>query len=105
MTDTSGAASALALEGDVLDPIGGGGALVGYARVSTTGQLLDRQLHALTAAGCQKIFADKKSGKNAEREELWRCLEYLCPRRHPRGARPGPPRQILQSVIAIVASL
>lgn len=44
-----------------------------------TGQLLDRQLHALTAAGCQKIFADKKFGKNAEREELWRCLEYLRP--------------------------
>ncbi|MEV6071866.1 recombinase family protein [Nocardia sp. NPDC052001] len=67
----------LVLDGDALDPIGGGGALIGYARVSTTGQLLDRQLHALTAVGCQKIFADKKSGKDTEREELIKCLEYM----------------------------
>ncbi|APE38634.1 DNA invertase [Nocardia mangyaensis] len=57
--------------------MGGGGALVGYGRVSTTGQLLDRQLAALTAAGCQKIFTDKKSGKDTERAELWKCLEYM----------------------------
>ena len=79
MTDTTAATPALVLDGDALDPIGGGEALVGYARISTTGQLLDRQLHALTAAGCQKVFADKKSGKNIEREELWRCLDYLRP--------------------------
>ncbi|WP_436840681.1 recombinase family protein [Streptomyces griseoloalbus] len=53
------------------------GALVGYARVSTKGQLLDRQIHALTEAGCIRIFTDKKSGKNAEREELWKALDYL----------------------------
>ncbi|MEE4583039.1 MULTISPECIES: recombinase family protein [Streptomyces violaceusniger group] len=52
------------------------GALVGYARVSTKGQLLDRQIHALTEAGCIRIFADKKSGKNAD-EELWKALDYL----------------------------
>ena len=28
-------------------------------------------------AGCIRIFADKKSGKNAEREELWKALDYL----------------------------
>jgi DNA invertase Pin-like site-specific DNA recombinase len=72
-------AEPLALDGDALDPIGGGGALVGYGRVSTKGQLLDRQVAALTAAGCQRIFTDKKSGKNAEREELWACLDYLRP--------------------------
>lgn len=53
------------------------GGLVGYARVSTKGQLLDRQIHALTEAGCIRIFADKKSGKNAEREELGKVLDYL----------------------------
>lgn len=56
-----------------------GGVKVGYARVSTVGQLLDRQIAALTAAGCIRVFADKKSGKNAEREELWKTLDYLRP--------------------------
>ncbi|MCX4993423.1 recombinase family protein [Streptomyces sp. NBC_00568] len=64
---------------DLLDPVGGGGALIGYARVSAKGQNLDRQLAALEAAGCQRIFSDKKSGKNAEREELQRALDYLRP--------------------------
>ncbi|MEU3616488.1 recombinase family protein [Streptomyces sp. NPDC006872] len=35
--------------------------------------MLDRQIRALTEAGCIRIFADKKSGKNAEREELPSC--------------------------------
>ncbi|MGW9596325.1 recombinase family protein [Streptomyces chartreusis] len=39
--------------------------------------MLDRQIHGLTEAGCIQIFTDKKSGKNAEREELWRALDYL----------------------------
>ncbi|MFI0220344.1 SPASM domain-containing protein [Streptomyces lydicus] len=50
------------------------GARVGYARVSTKGQLLDRQIAALNVANCVRVFADKKSGKNAEREELWKSL-------------------------------
>ncbi|URM92537.1 recombinase family protein [Streptomyces sp. MRC013] len=41
------------------------------------GQLLDRQTHALDAAGHIRIFADKKSGKNAERKELWKTLDPL----------------------------
>lgn len=53
------------------------GSKVGYARVSTAGQYLDRQIAALTAAGCIRVFADRKSGKNIEREELWRALDYL----------------------------
>lgn len=33
--------------------------------------------HALTEAGCVRIFTDRKSGKNAEREELWKALDHL----------------------------
>lgn len=64
---------------DLLAAVGGGGALIGYARVSTKDQNLDRQLIALDAAGCQRIFSDKKSGKNIEREELRKALDYLRP--------------------------
>ncbi|MEU8125329.1 recombinase family protein [Spirillospora sp. NPDC049024] len=53
------------------------GALVGYARVSAEDQRLDRQTLALKAAGRIRIFADKKSGKDAEREELAKALDYL----------------------------
>ncbi len=37
---------------------------LGYARVSTTKQDLDRQIDALTTAGVdeQRIYVDKKSG-------------------------------------------
>ncbi len=64
-------------------------ALIGCARVSTSGQLLDRQQHALAEAGCLRVFADNLSGKNADRAELAACLDYLR-RRHPGSAEPGP---------------
>ena len=45
--------------------------LVGYARVSSTGQNLTSQIEALEKAGCEKIFQEKKSGtKTYNRQEL-----------------------------------
>ena len=73
MTD---APAELVLHGDPLEPIGGG-ARVGYARVSTADQNLRRQVDALTGAGCIRVFEEKLSGKNAERPDLWACLDYL----------------------------
>lgn len=52
------------------------GQLIGYARVSTTGQKLDVQLNALTAKGCAKIYQEKRSGKTADRPELQKMLDY-----------------------------
>lgn len=43
------------------------GALIGYVRVSTREQLLDRQVRALEEAGCGRIFSDELSGRTAER--------------------------------------
>lgn len=53
------------------------GQLVGYARVSKHGQRLDRQTDALNKAGCVRVFADTATGKNTDRPELHRCLDYL----------------------------
>ena len=49
--------------------------IVGYARVSSTGQDLGVQLEKLKA--CDKVFKEKRSGVDAGRPELKRCLEYL----------------------------
>lgn len=54
--------------------------LIGYARVSTLDQNLDLQRDALTRAGCQKIFEEKKSGKaGTNRPEFQAALAYLRP--------------------------
>jgi DNA invertase Pin-like site-specific DNA recombinase len=54
-------------------------ALIGYARVSTREerQVFDRQIDALTSAGCEKIFDDRLSGVQADRPGLNACLGYL----------------------------
>jgi DNA invertase Pin-like site-specific DNA recombinase len=48
---------------------------VGYARVSSAGQDLAVQLEKLK--DCDKVFKEKRSGVDAGRPELKRCLEYL----------------------------
>lgn len=50
---------------------------VGYARVSSHGQSLEVQREKLKALGVDKVFEEKKSGADSERQELKRCLEYL----------------------------
>ena len=49
---------------------------LGYARVSTPRQSLDAQLDRLRSAGIEKIWTDKKSGKNTDRPGLTELLEY-----------------------------
>jgi DNA invertase Pin-like site-specific DNA recombinase len=54
-------------------------AILGYARVSTTGQDLDAQLAVLTAAGVEagRVFTDKLSGSaRTERPGLAAMLDY-----------------------------
>jgi DNA invertase Pin-like site-specific DNA recombinase len=51
--------------------------IIGYARVSTDDQNLDSQTDALSAAGAEKVFADKISGSRRARPELDRMLEQL----------------------------
>lgn len=52
--------------------------LVGYARVSSVGQSLEVQLEALGAAGCEKIFAEKRSGRSrSDRPELADALDFI----------------------------
>ncbi len=42
-----------------------------YARVSTTDQNLDRQIHEVK---CDRLYCDKQSGKNVNREQLQAML-------------------------------
>lgn len=51
---------------------------LGYARVSTTKQSLERQLDALAAGGIpdERIFTDKKTGTTVDRDGLTALLKY-----------------------------
>jgi DNA invertase Pin-like site-specific DNA recombinase len=54
------------------------GQIVGYARVSSAGQSLDVQLEKLRAAGCDRIWSEKRSGRQTDnRPELKACLAYV----------------------------
>ena len=51
---------------------------VGYARVSSVGQNLQSQIESLEAVGCEKIFTEKKSGKqSSNREQLQEALDFV----------------------------
>ena len=55
------------------------GHLLGYARVSTTGQEVALQHDALTASGCYRTCTDIGSGALAERPQLAEVLDQLRP--------------------------
>lgn len=53
-------------------------AKIGYARVSSKEQNLDRQIKVLKEKGCKKIFTEKVSGKNIDdREQLKELLNFI----------------------------
>lgn len=53
------------------------GEIIGYARVSTAEQNVERQLVSLKEYGADKIYIDKLSGKDTNRPQLQKMLEYL----------------------------
>ena len=52
-------------------------AKIGYIRVSTIEQNTDRQEISLSDIGMNRIFIEKLSGKNTDRPELKKMLDYL----------------------------
>lgn len=50
--------------------------LIGYARVSTNDQNLDRQIDSLKSYGCEKIYQEKITGTKKERPELNLLLDF-----------------------------
>ena len=51
--------------------------IIGYARVSTQDQSLDRQLDNLKEQGCERIYQEKMTGTKASRPEYQRMLDSL----------------------------
>ena len=55
------------------------GELLGYARISTMGQVTDRQEDALREAGCGRIYVDRLSGTTSSRPQLDALWEFARP--------------------------
>jgi hypothetical protein len=70
----------------------GGGALLGYARVSKGDEQNNAlQTKALRVAGCRRLFEETASGGRWDRPELHRLLDHL--REVPRDNQGENPRQ------------
>ena len=51
---------------------------IGYARVSSNGQNHDGQVEALKAAGCKKVYSEKRSGKSTNgRHKFERLMKAI----------------------------
>jgi len=50
--------------------------IIGYARVSSSGQSTEVQLHKLSAVSCDKIFTEKISARTTKRPQLQAALEF-----------------------------
>ncbi|WP_303189095.1 recombinase family protein [uncultured Clostridium sp.] len=51
--------------------------LIGYCRVSTTEQNLDRQIKSLKNYGCERIYCDKSTRKNFNRPEYTKLKDTI----------------------------
>lgn len=51
--------------------------VVGYVRVSTGGQNTVRQDELMKQLGAEKVYTDRMSGKNTERPELRKMLDFV----------------------------
>jgi len=50
---------------------------IGYIRVSTREQNIARQEALMEELGVEEVFIDKQSGKDANRPELQKMMEYV----------------------------
>lgn len=51
--------------------------IIGYARVSTLEQNIERQEVALRELGCERVFIDKMSGKNIDRPQFNTMMSFV----------------------------